>query len=923
MELPEKVLRLVENLPDPNGAQRFFNQLQEKHSSQAKKLLRANNEGLLADVLALAASSEFLSQSVLQHPDYLQWLDRKRKNAAIGTTEDLLESLARFALTNSALDANVLLARFRRRELLRIFLRDIRGLATVAETTLELSNLADAILEYALRAARQELENRFGAPLEIAPNNKTRPARFVVVALGKLGSKELNYASDIDLLFLFSSDGATAGINRNAENSISNREFFGKLAERTAKIVGQSTAEAAAYRVDLRLRPHGRVGALAVSLDEAARYYERTARDWERQVLLRARASAGDADLFKRFAAAVENLVYRKDASVANALAAVRESKHKINQEQRGETGFNVKLGAGGIREIEFIAQALQLAFGGKDAWLREPHTLIALGRLADREIIGQAELSALSDAYTFLRALEHRLQMENGLQTHQVPVDQAKRELVARRMNCANAIEFDSDLQTHTSAVSRVFKRVFEQDESLKSQISNQKTQTSNSEFAQNRREIEKPDTEIGYTNKSSNECSALAAPQDKIVDSFARSSPYFAEILANNPRLAEAVAAANESREAANYGEVLTNAVENAQSFAAELAALRENRNKFYIEIAALDANRDIAMRESSRRQTALAEASLAAALIIVKKELARRFPQFSIDDSQFSIGVFGLGKLGSRGMDYGSDLDLVLIYDDAQESPVRSLTNAEFYQRAVEILVAALSSLTREGQLYRVDLRLRPDGNNGALATCKTAFLQYLTERAAIWEWLAYVKLRAISGESEAWRAIENAARATIHERARATEVTVLKAETKRVRARLASEKNAALRRSEIDIKHAPGGLLDVYFLVRFLQLRDFVADDADNRTTSFTLQKLRAVNSLDAESFEILSQGYEFLRRLDHALRLVAGRGAKLPGDQSSRILKLVAERFAVAPAELLGEIAVRTTEIHRVFNSLLD
>lgn len=412
MSLPENIETLIESLPDASGARRFYGEFAERFPAQTKRLFK--NEGLLSDVLTLAAFSPLLATTLLQNPEYVSWLERQRTSAKVRGKDELLESLARFALVNSNVEANILLARFRRRELLRIYLQDIRGLETVSETTEEISNLADAILEYALRQAAQQLDNRYGEPLERDEKGRAQTARFCVVALGKLGSKELNYASDIDLLFLYTADGASSG--QGERGAITNREYFVKLAETVARIVGAQAGEGAAYRVDLRLRPSGSVGALAVSLNEAIGYYKSSARAWERQVLIRSRSSAGDASIFARFYEAVRRTVFSRNETVENALENVRLSKEKINREKIKSENFNVKLGRGGIREIEFIAQALQLAYGGRDRWLQKAsHTLISLSRLADRKLLSQIELTELFEAYGFLRALEHRLQMENG----------------------------------------------------------------------------------------------------------------------------------------------------------------------------------------------------------------------------------------------------------------------------------------------------------------------------------------------------------------------------------------------------------------------------------------------------------------------------------------------------------------------------
>src|SRR5215213_944886 len=218
---------LIQDLPDPEAARRFLDQFAEKNPSQNNKLLK--NEGLLSDVLTLVSFSPLLATTILQNPAYLLWLNRHRAESKIRDKEELLESLGRFSLMNSTVEPQILLARFRRRELLRIFLHDIRRLATISEITEEISNLADAILEYALRLAKQELDNRFGIPLETDEKQRARPAEFCIVSLGKLGSKELNYSSDIDLLFLYSAEGETSGAG--TKGAVTNREYFVRLSE--------------------------------------------------------------------------------------------------------------------------------------------------------------------------------------------------------------------------------------------------------------------------------------------------------------------------------------------------------------------------------------------------------------------------------------------------------------------------------------------------------------------------------------------------------------------------------------------------------------------------------------------------------------------------------------------------------------------
>jgi [glutamine synthetase] adenylyltransferase / [glutamine synthetase]-adenylyl-L-tyrosine phosphorylase len=878
--------QLIKDLPNAESASRFFDELP---ISETNKLWK--NKGLLSDVLALASFSPLLATTLLQNPNYISWLNRKRLETQIPSKEELLESLARFAATSSQLEPDELFARFRRRELLRIYLKDIRGIYTIAEITEEISVLADAILEKTLQIAKQELDNRYGIPLETDEKGRAKPAAFCIVALGKLGSNELNYASDIDLSFIYSAEGTTSGHGRKGETS--NREYFVKLAEFIIKLTGQK-----AYRVDMRLRPHGKIGALAICLDDAVRYYKTEAQAWERQVLIRSRSTAGDGEVFKTFIESLENVVFSTDETVENALQNVRLSKEKINLEKLDNKDFNVKLGIGGIREIEFIAQALQLAHGGRDKWLRSPHTLISLSRLADRQLLTENDLTELFEAYNFLRRLEHRLQMENGLQTHLVPHDDEKRLITAKRMNLHDLSTFDENLKHHTKNVNQIFIRVFGDLEHLPqtAQIIEKVPQIS----------IRNPQADVfSSLNKSDVE---FDEKKSETLKTICEHSNYFAELLTSNPNLINSLPNKLETFDEKNYINLMLSAVKNEAEFARRLAVLRKVWSQCLLEIAAFDIFGKLTLTQAKQRQTKLAEASLETAIFTAKSELEKRL-KVKIGDLNFA--VLGLGKLGGRGMDYGSDLDLVLLYDDDKPCPVNNLTHAEFYSRFVELFVTTLSSFTREGHLYRVDLRLRPDGKNGSTSMPKSAFLSYLQNRSAIWELLAYVKIRGVIGGTIA----ENEARQIIHAKAQTIDLQELKAETSRMRERLEQEKSAKL-----DIKFGEGGMLDVYFAMRFLQLRDNIPDDTENRSTKFMLKKLYETGILDKENFDNFYNGYEFLSRLDHVLRLTIGRSNSLPNTN----LNLIAQRLKLLnQQDLIEQLSIHRLNIRSTYEHILS
>lgn len=909
--MDEQIENLIDGLPDPDAARRFVNELEQRFPAEFRRL--NSKHGLLADVLTLVAFSPLLATTILQHKSYLAWLDRQRASTKVRGKEDLLESLARFELTNSMLETNVLLSRFRRRELLRIYLQDIRGLETIAEITEEISNLADAILEHALRIAKQELDNRFGAPQETDEKGRAADARFTVVALGKLGSRELNYASDIDLLFLYSSEGRTTG--SGSRGAVTNREYFVKLAEQIIGIVGRQTGEGAAYRVDMRLRPHGRVGALAIAADDAVSYYLDVAQPWERQVLIRSRACAGDPEVFSSFFERVRSGVFDRDLPVEEALRNVRASKHKIDLERSSQAAFDVKLGRGGIREIEFIAQALQLAHAGSDDWLCAPHTLISLARLADRHLISESEHTRLAAAYTFLRRLEHRLQMEHGLQTHLVPAEPERRAVVAKRMGFADATSFDLVLSANTDAVASVFARVFAGAD-LSDLPALHETVTAVPMDPDDRHPAF--ESALASIDKSGHQLTDDEVP---LLRRLSDVSPYFAGIVAANPNLVRVIPEASIGPIARDHASEFKQAVDTAQDLPARLAAIRSLHSRRILELAVAEVFGKLDASEAKRRQTAIAEASVAAALEIVRHEMERRVGQ-KISDLRFAI--LGLGKLGGNSLDYGSDLDLVIAYDESASAEFLrgpELSPAAFYGKAVELFVTALSAMTRDGNLYRVDLRLRPDGKNGAPANSHESLVSYFEHRAAIWEWLAYVKIRGVGGDLELARDIADRIRAIIHRRARKTPVGELVSETIRVRTMLEETRSGAKRR-ETDIKYGEGGMLDVYFASRFLQLRDDVPDNDLDRSTDGVLRRLKESGSLAAADFGPLCDGYRFLSGLDHEMRLTVGRSTRFPAANRAA-LEVIAERLGLGSgSELTGALAFHRMEVRAAFERVV-
>jgi glutamate-ammonia-ligase adenylyltransferase len=540
---------------------------------------------------------------------------------------------------------------------------------------------------------------------------------------------------------------------------------------------------------------------------------------------------------------------------------------------------------------------------------------------------------------------------MEHGLQTHIVPESPNARMLTARRLGFAGTDELDSALTTHTSNVRRVYDRLFSDTEpKLPPAVEDSEPQrdvldqdstlatasarifTSHTQAKLNKRSIQSLANRSLNPHRALVQASRIAASLEKTdrqlqlseanlnsLMQLCGASDAFAEMIAANPMLITSLGAAPSSAMRHDYRAILRSAIDSEQTFSGELAALRLKWAELMVEVGALDSSNQLSIFEANRLQTELAIASLNVAYLVARRELARRHGPFRAGPR---VAFYGLGRLASSGVDYGSDLDILITYDSLVPSPIRSMTQDQAYSRLVELMIAALSSITREGYLYRIDLRLRPHGKNGPLVTSSDSFLDYLRDESAPWEWLAYVKLRAVGGDQELGRMIETHARHRIHGNALKFDPQELKAETLRVRDRLEREKGRRGRQVGTDIKYGPGGMLDVYFAARYLQLRDEVLDEGEDRSTIFTLERLREEGSLGDDDFETLSTGYSLLRKIDHNLRLIVGRSTRLP-DSDHVIARDVAKRMEVDSMELQRTLIEQMKGIRSAYNRILE
>jgi glutamate-ammonia-ligase adenylyltransferase len=434
--------------------------------------LLSKREDSLGLLITLFGGSRFLSSYLLTAPvEILQWLFDLRIIDTQKSRKDFMNELERMFTVHSSQftleDGMGILRKFKKREILRIGLRDLYGKATLTETMDELSCLAEVIIEKAYEISDRELRKRFGTPI-YSEDGESRECRFTVLGMGKLGGEELNFSSDIDLMYLYSSDkGETTGIpgtHGDIINSISNHEYFTKLSELITKVLGASTEDGFAYRVDLRLRPMGSRGDIATSLRSYELYYESWGKTWERAALTKARPVAGDKDLGKEFLKIIKPFIYRKYLDFA-AIGEIRDMKTRIDRSGYIK-GKDVKRGYGGIREVEFLIQALQLIYGAKETGLQERNSMKSMHRLSQKGLLSYDEYSLLSNAYIFLRILEHRLQILDDRQVHTIPEGQKELEALARRMGYRERAseKLIKEYAYHTKAVHRIYDNLFYQ---------------------------------------------------------------------------------------------------------------------------------------------------------------------------------------------------------------------------------------------------------------------------------------------------------------------------------------------------------------------------------------------------------------------------------------------------------------------------
>ena len=913
------------NLPPPPGLPTALEHRYRRVRERLAQLDFAPGGRVAATAARIAVISDFVLSILCRHPAEL--LGRLEDDSPL-SRDALLATVDIAGMRES--DAMAVLRRRRNVELARLAWRDLAGWSTFEASVRDLSTLADAMIDAAVRHAMEVLEPRFGRPVD----GNGKPGELLVLGMGKLGGRELNFSSDIDLVFLYP-DGLTLTGPRDIEVE----DYFRRIVQSLIRLLDQVTEDGFVFRVDTRLRPFGSSGPLVVSVPALESYLARHGRDWERYAYVKARLIKGRDYRSELFDEILSPFVYRRyiDFGVFEAL---REMKNSFRQRvERKDIAHNIKLGPGGIREIEFIAQTFQILRGGPEPLLRVRSLLSVLARLAGHAGYDEASTRSLGEDYRFLRTVENRLQAMDDRQTHEMPSDPELRERLAyalgepgwsalearvQRHRAHVQTEFDrltwaADSEAEQGAGSAAIKAAWEAD-TLEDSLEHAPPGGDPAvlkllhEFRRSGlyRRMDEPGRQrladvvadlVPRLDADPHPARTLGRLLP-VLRAVCRRSAYLA-LLKENPAALErllnlASSSALLSRQIAEYPLLLDELLDarlfespptrlelaalmaeqvrkvDPEDMEAALEAMRQFQRAAMFRIAVADRFGHLPLMKVSDRLTDAAEILLDFALDTASRELVSRHgaPMHGEPPRASGMSIVGYGKLGGLELGYGSDLDLVFIHDcsgpNQETNGAKPLDNARFFARLVQRLVHVLSVQTGAGRLYEIDTRLRPDGGAGLLVTSLGSFHRYQRKHAWTWEHQALLRSRAVAGSAAVGEAFERERRDVLVNH---VDRSRLKSEVAAMRKRMRRE----LSRSDsdsFDLKQDAGGLADIEFLVDYWVLanaREYpeLVEFPDNVRQ---LEALEKTGLVDAGRCRALTEGYLELRQRTHVLAL---------------------------------------------------
>jgi glutamate-ammonia-ligase adenylyltransferase len=969
--------QVIDASADPQRAKRGFDQLK---STPAAALRRASAEE--ARILAaLFSGSQALAELLLKHPDWLAHLldaealaqprqEQGLRREVNGWLKPLIE----------ARDYATALARlrlFKQREMLRIAARDLARLGNVADITHEISDVADVCLEAVYQVCRRQLTERFGQPYHLDADERWRPTEFCVFGMGKLGGQELNYSSDVDLLFVYTEEGHVfrepPTRAQQSSKGLANHQFFKRLIEAFVAEVTRLTPEGTLYRIDLRLRPEGDAGPLARSVSSYENYYAQWGQTWERMMLIKTRRVAGDKSLASEFFEMIQPFRYPRSLG-ERILLEVAGIKQRIENQvvKPGEVERNVKLGRGGIREIEFIAQTLQLLNAGRIPFLQNPQTQPALEKLVQYNLLPAADAGKLAAAYSFLRDVEHRLQMENNLQTHTIPTERSARERLAALMGFDSLRAFEAALREHTKNVREIFDTLLKVDKpapvgplpgDFDEHAADWTRLLADHSFIDVEKSFRLIHTFVlgpGYVHVSprttdlamqllpkflalcpkKDSRGKITAPKNALSDPdrvLTRLDTFVAaygtramlyDTWVSHPSLFELLLLLFDRSEFLAETAIRTPDLVDELELSGRLRRrktteqilddLRHGRDDADQRLWLRRYHQAELMRLGLRDILGLADfeqnlaelSALADACLQYALEVILRKHKFS----SAPFAIVGLGKLGGAELNYGSDLDILFVADSrTKQLPA--------LQRLAAEIMELLSSPTELGAAFATDPRLRPDGEKGLLVNTVAACEDYYRRRAMLWEIQCLTRARAVAGDPALGDQFQKLA-ATLSDFSKPSQPLAAhrpdwKKEIAQMRTRIEKERTPQ-GKDRLAIKTGAGGLVDAEFIAQTLCL----AHGWREPNTLRALERARAEKVLPGAPAESLIENYRRLLRIECILRRWSFAGeAVLPDDPAP--LYRVAVRCGFAEADsFMKAVAEYRAAIRAVYDSVM-
>lgn len=929
-ELHRYFLQSIGNLPSPDKALLNIHRMAEASFgiSFTRDLVR--HPVLLDLALKIGSQSQFLSDVVVRDPELFRWLTTSEVLSITKSSDDftgeLEKQISLFEKRSTQYNA---IRRFYRKELLRIGVRDLLAIDPFEIIVREISDLADSISSVILKTVITDVAAKYGG----------KPStHFAILGLGKLGGRELNYSSDIDVMFLMDEDEIVKTDSHREFHAI---DFYSNVADRWIAVMTEHSVEGSLYRVDARLRPDGNAGPLVRSAQGYRTYYEKRGELWERQMLIKARAIAGDIAFGGTFIDSLQPFVFPATLFQSPRLII---SRVKARIEKRLANQNNIKLCRGGIRDIEFIVQVLQLLNGGKDPDIRSGSTLVAMDALHLKKYLTSDEKEKLRNAYIFFRKLEHHIQLDENIQRHSIPAEGDARELFARTAGFATLNDFEETLRMHLADVTNMYMDVFGKevensilDSLVVDDMDGEGIQFQRYGFTDEKRALEllrqlvQGVTSMGVAHHDTQTKELLRSIIPGLLQNASssldpdRAMLNFLSIMQKNPHPhAVYVALQTESVRRA-----LLRVCGYSNKLSLQLGKFPEDLERFIYYARSIFGDRDAMKSDLLQYSDRFAYLSMHArfmneicdirevhqvlssmAVKRVREVLDEIYCEYDLDRS--AIAVVSLGKLSGEELGPGGDLDLIVFFDSERG------TNAEDANKVARELIRRCGTVGELHIPFEVDMRLRPEGQSGPLAVEISAFEQYLKNRVSLWERQSLVRAKIVHGPDVFVERIKKILERFVYH-APLPDGWVDEIRTMRYRTEGRSKIN---KYGYLDVKTGPGGLMDIEFIVQAMQLK--LGNDLPFiriPSTLNTLMKLKEMALFPGEEIDFLYTAYNTYRHLEYFNRMYSDDPSNLV-PSGTRELKYLAKQLHIVeePGEFFKKMSGKVREI---FSELMD